>query len=250
MWECQPMVEKFELSLLGSTYITPNVLHLIFIRKDGKKFDFVPGQFITLLLQDETGQVKRRSYSIANDPYVSDFIELSISYIQGGVASELLFNLKPGDSVSAMGPVGRLVIKKEKVKRYILVGTGTGVAPYRAMISELKIRLATQGDFKVVVLQGVQYRHDILYREDFERFADQNPRVEFIACLSREESELRSHEYKGYVQEYFEKLNLKPGQDVIYLCGNPKMIDEAFALLCAQGFSTTDLRREKYISSN
>ena len=41
-----------------------------------------------------------------------------------------------------MGPAGKLIIKDDPdYKRYILVGTGTGIAPYRSMLPDLAKRL-------------------------------------------------------------------------------------------------------------
>jgi NAD(P)H-flavin reductase len=48
----------------------------------------------------------------------------------------------------------------------------------------------------------------------------------------------------------FGSLDLSPTTDVVYLCGNPNMIDEAFQLLVDAGFPIPQIRREKYISSH
>jgi NAD(P)H-flavin reductase len=44
-------------------------------------------------------------------------------------------------------------------------------------------------------------------------------------------------------------LALNPEGDKVYLCGNPAMIDEAFAYLTQNGFTTPHIVREKYISN-
>ncbi len=243
-------IENFVLRLVERRVLTPNVHHLGFDRVDQAPIVFIPGQFITLLLKDENGALKRRSYSIATDPSQSNWLEMAISYISKGFASEKLLNLGIGEELDAMGPVGRLILQDEPVSRYILVGTGTGIAPYRSMIPALKARLEREPHFEVVILQGVPYRTDILYDEDFKALAESNPRVKCISCLSRECGDLQAHEHAGRVQSMFADLQLTPGKDVVYLCGNPNMIDEAFAGLTAQGFSSKDVRREKYISSN
>ncbi len=241
-------VEKFNLVLRASKNLTPNVKQCFFVREEGKLLDFIPGQFVTLMLPSADG-VKRRSYSIASVPGEQN-LEVAISYVKGGYASELLFNLQPGQSVPAMGPVGKLILQEEPVKRIFLVGTGTGVAPYRAMLPMLAQKLQ-QGDFQVILLQGVQYRKDLLYGDDFLAFADTHPNAQFFAHYSREDlSDARSYECKGYVQQHFSGLSLHPEHDVVYLCGNPNMIDAAFELLQAQGLPSKNIRREKYISSN
>ena len=67
-------------------------------------------------------------------------------------------------------------------------------------------------------------------------------------CLSRE-SELNSGEYAGHVQGQFDALNLNPEKDVVFLCGNPGMIDDCVAQLKDRGFPARQIKREKYVYS-
>ena len=253
-------IKKMQLQFHCKKEIAPNVQHLHFYpiyagesEANKESFDFIPGQFITLLLEHPDG-VKRRSYSIATIPG-NNGIEFAVSYVKDGIASKLLFNLKPNDTINAIGPAGKLVLKQDDIdcKRYILVGTGTGIAPYRAMLPEIKHRLDKDPDFKVDLVFGAQKRENLFYIEDFLQLANSEPRFNVHAQLSRMNSEkdnLKPHEYIGYAQSAFERLNLNPQQDIIYLCGNPDMIDDSFDILTAEGFETGKIRREKYISSN
>lgn len=241
---------EYQLVLKDTKKITPNVLHLAFTRADGMPLPFKPGQFLTFLLPSTDG-IKRRSYSIATIPKICSTTEIAISYIAGGIASETLFNLKVGEQLTATGPFGKLILKDDETPaRYLLVATGTGVAPYRAMLPELAAKIEADPHLKILILLGVQYRADLLYADDFLEFASMHPQLEFRAYLSRETSELQTHEYQGYVQSAFPKLNLDPDNDIVYLCGNPNMIDAAFADLSELGFMPKNVRREKYISSN
>ena len=243
-------IEKFNLVLDHTRLLSPKILHLAFKKQDGQPFDFIPGQFITFLIESN-GQIKRRSYSIASIYGQSKYLEIAISYIQDGIASEKLFTLKPGENLLAMGPAGKLIIQDDHAKRYILVGTGTGIAPYRAMLPDLAKRMENS-DFKVVILFGAQYRQDLLYLEDFLNFAKTHPKFSIRTQLSREDlnSSKQPYEYPGYVQTAFPDLNLNPSEDIIFLCGNPNMIDSAFMELQMMGFESTAVKREKYISSN
>ena len=56
-------------------------------------------------------------------------------------------------------------------------------------------------------------------------------------------------EYAGRVQAQFAALNLNPEKDIVYLCGNPGMIDDCVALLRDMGFSSRQIKREKYVYS-
>ena len=242
-------VKTFPITLENAELITPNVKHFKFRCELTPTFDFKPGQFITIHFEKD-GKMLRRSYSIANVPQQNNIIEFAAGFVEGGPASELLFNLQPGETLQANGPFGRLILKEEVPKRYVLVATSTGITPYRSMMPELKNRLEQDKDLEVVILQGVQKREDVLYLQELRDFAETMPSVTFQAHLSRESDDnLAAHEKTGYVQTAFDSLNLNPENDVVYLCGNPGMIDESFNVLKDKGFELKSIIREKYISA-
>ncbi len=253
--QARRQLKTFPLVLKSVSQIAPGVRHFVFhCEKNANDADFsyIAGQFITLHFERD-GRMLNRSYSIATTPELfneTKCIEFAAGYVENGPASELLFNLKEGDILNASGPFGRLILKDETPKRYIFVSTSTGVTPFRAMFNALSKRFAEHPELQVVLLQGVQHKADLLYREDFLNFSKQYPQFKFYACYSREkDTALEDYEHCGYVQSLFSKLDLSPQEDIIYLCGNPSMIDEAFSILKDQTFEVKNIFREKYISA-
>ena len=242
------LVKTFPVILDDSYMLSPEVKHFIFHSIQDPTFDYLPGQFITVHFERD-GKIVRRSYSIANVPAHNNRIEFAAGYVEGGPGTDLLFNLKPGDTININGPFGRLILKDKMPKRYILVATSTGVTPYRAMLPELKRRLALNPALEVVILLGVQKSQGVLYGDEFSAWADASPQITFRAHLSREKPcDLRSYEHAGHVQTSFPGLDLNPETDHVYLCGNPAMIDESFDYLKEKGFAMQHIIREKYIS--
>lgn len=239
---------SFQLRLQSIRDIAPGVKHFQFVRVDGQAFDFIPGQFVTLLLGHD-GKKLRRSYSIASIPEQEPSIDFAASYVSGGVASELLFNLSIGSELEASGPSGRLVLRDEdQARRYLLIATGTGVTPYRSMLPTLLKRSETMGT-EICILQGVRTQNDLLYGEDFIHYCAKNPeKMTFHPCYSRQDQGLLAHEHAGNVCHNLEAIHPNPKTDIVYLCGNPNMIDEAFEKLKQLGFDVSQVRREKYIS--
>ncbi|HHT0592959.1 TPA: ferredoxin--NADP reductase [Legionella anisa] len=242
-------INTFPIKLKESFMISPKVKHFIFTCEVAPYFNYLPGQFITIHFEHQ-GKLLKRSYSIANAPQQDNQIELAAGYFENGPGTELLYNLKSGDTIQVSGPYGRLVIKDEIIpRRFILVATSTGVTPYRAMLQELGVLMEQHSELEIVILQGVQRREEILYANEFQAFSQKYPKVVFRPYLSRQPvHELNENEYSGYVQHAFPTLNLNPQHDVVYLCGNPGMIDEAFNSLKEQGFAMQQIIREKYIS--
>lgn len=239
--------EQFKLSLKESYFITPNVKHLLFQRSDNLPFTFTPGQFINFHFQHNDKECQR-SYSIATRDLSSGFLEIAVSEVKDGPGTQFLFSLQPNDTVLASGPFGKFILREdEHIKRYLLVATSTGIAPYRSMLTRLSERLKTS-PLHLVILLGVKTPEDLLYGEELARFAQEHPQTQFFACYSRKEpEEKKSFEYSGRVQTLLPTLHPDPIQDIVYLCGNPSMVDEAFALLKEQGFDLSNVRREKYV---
>ena len=179
----------FPITLLESFMISPKVRHFIFSCDQSPVFDYLPGQFITIHFEKDAKTLKR-SYSLANPPAQDNRIEFAAGYVEGGPGTDLLFNLQPGEQVQINGPFGRLICKEDDPGRYILVATSTGVTPYRAMLPTLQTKLKQNPNLRVVILQGVQKKDEVLYDQEFNQFALANPeQVIFHPFLSRESAE-------------------------------------------------------------
>lgn len=230
--------------------ITPMIQHLSFVPEATEPIHFKAGQFITLNIEGPN-KIVHRSYSIANAPG-DNSIEIACAYVEGGVATTLLFGLKPGDAIFASGPFGLFTLKEERPTRYVLVATGTGVAPYRSMLKDIHDRLENaHPELKIALVLGVRNPSELLFGEEFAQFEKDHPNFKFYACYSQAMSDNpTSFERLGRVQTVFPELALNPEQDTVYLCGNPNMIDENFALLTEMGFDKKAVRREKYAFSH
>src|SRR5262245_25831440 len=121
-------IQTYTITLQWANLIAPGVLHLAFTRDDGEAISFIPGQFITIHLP-HGDKILRRSYSIASLPNQSNLIEFAASYVKEGRATDVLFNLQPGQQLTVSGPAGKLTLSDEHPKRYVLVATGTGITP-------------------------------------------------------------------------------------------------------------------------
>lgn len=239
--------------------LADSVRHLVFQRADELALPYIPGQFLQIHFE-HNGSPTKRSYSLANAPMAAgaaDF-EIAVSYVEGGAATALLSTLEIGQDVQASGPYGRFcLLDSDKNQRYILIGTGTGITPYRAMLP-LIAKLITERGIQVVVVQGARTQGELLYADEFQAFANAHPNFRYFGCTSRESPvERTGHtdslrnvaQLKGHVHAALPMLALDATHDIAYLCGNPNMVDECFSALKDQGFPVPSVRREKYISS-
>ncbi len=139
----ESVAEHFPLRLAGSRMLAPSVRHMAFERADGTPFAFIPGQFVQVHFNYADGKPTKRSYSVATvgagDGVPVQHIEMAVSYVEGGAATDLLGHLEQGQNIDGSGPYGRFcLMDADSNKRYLLVATGTGVTPYRAMLPQIE----------------------------------------------------------------------------------------------------------------
>lgn len=155
-----------------------------------------------------------------------------------GVASNFLCDLKPGDDVQVSGPSGKRFLLPVDARNwnYVFFGTGTGVAPFRAMVQEL---YAEPYAGQCALVFGCAYRTDLLYAEEFETLAAQEAGFHYLLSVSREGR--RADGSKDYVQSKLEDRAdlllpmLRQPNTLIYICGLKGMESGIYKGLLAAG---------------
>lgn len=251
-------IVHFPLKLTARRMIAPTVAHLSFLRDDGLPLDYIPGQFIQVHFAYADGTPARRSYSLAtlHDHALGagEAVEIAVSYVAGGAATALFEGMPIGASVDASGPYGRFcLMPADANKRYLLIGTGTGITPYRAMLPLIEALMRDRG-VEVVLLQGARTPDELLYGDEFRAFANAHPGFRYLPCLSRElpatdSPQAHADVRHGYVQNALAEFAPNAEGDIAYLCGNPNMVDACFEALKEHGLPIPQIRREKYVSN-
>jgi ferredoxin/flavodoxin---NADP+ reductase len=139
---------------------------------DGPVPDFKAGQFVTLGLHiPSEGKIVRRAYSIASPPEQKKYFELIIRWVRKPVPGRLtteLFNKREEDEIMWVKPTGIFTINDKlhngepDNRRMVLIGGGTGLAPFIAYALHMK---AIGSKRQIVVLHGASYVDELSYRE-------------------------------------------------------------------------------------
>jgi ferredoxin--NADP+ reductase len=201
---------RFQATVVSSERITSEesdeeVRELV-LDVDRPDFPYEVGQSIGVIApgSSEFGQKDHfRLYSVADLPERSAAgaprIKICVrrcSYIDQysgeryqGVASNYLTDLKPGDTLSVAGPFGlAFEVPAELDANLILIGTGTGIAPFRAFVKHL-YRNVSEWKGRVWLFYGANSGLELLYmndeRDDFTQYYDEETFEAFKALSPR-----------------------------------------------------------------
>ncbi|OYW37423.1 MAG: Ni/Fe hydrogenase subunit gamma [Hydrogenophilales bacterium 12-61-10] len=194
-------------------------------------YRFAPGQFNMLNLYG-VGEVP---ISIMSDPVERDGIGHTIR-AQGRVTQGLAA-LKPGDTVGLRGPFGRGWPLQEMGGRdVVLVTGGLGCAPAVSVIHYVLRRRDRFG--KLVIIQGVKHAEDLIWREQYDRWA-KLPNTQVLVAASEGAAFWPWH--VGRVTELFGLANFDPDCAVAMMCGPEGMMHAAADSLLARGLPESGL---------
>ena len=188
---------------------------------------FLPGQYLDLIAPGGL----RRSYSMANAPRADGVMELHIRRVAGGAMSTFLFEqLRPEQLVHVQGPRGSFHLRNVDARPLLLLATGTGIAPIKAMLEGM-----TQRPARTLLIWGNRRSEDVYWQPPAS--------VEFLPVCSRDpQSALR-----GHVQDHLPQADLSSW--TVRACGNPAMLDAARAALLARGLPEREFHADAFVAS-
>lgn len=238
----------FDSECIASEALCSSVRHLRFRRVDGERMEHEPGQFVMIHFPDAEGVLLQRSYTLAEASRADGTFLLCVKRVEGGPGSELLHRLAVGDQVVTSGPYGRFVLKQELPRDLVLVATGTGVVPFRAMAGQVEEALAR--GTRVWLFLGARYADEVLYDVEWRELASRHPHFHYSPTISRPQEDDGWTDSTGYVTPLVEAAleSLDPNDAVAYLCGLPTMIDTVRGVLTAAGFPLRAVKTEKFVS--
>ncbi|TDK67582.1 CDP-6-deoxy-delta-3,4-glucoseen reductase [Sapientia aquatica] len=186
-----------------------------------EKFNYRAGQYIDFLLRDG----KRRSYSMANAAHSSDQVSLHIRHMPGGLFTDQVFStLKERDILRIEGPQGTFYLREGSEKPIVMLASGTGFAPIKAIMEHV----IEQGITRPINLYWGGRRPEDLYLNQLcLDWAAQLPNFTYIPVVSNATPEDNWTGRTGFVhQAVLDDLSDLSGYQV-YACGAPIVVDSA-----------------------
>lgn len=228
------------------------------VTPDQEMQPFVAGQYTTLGLPGSAprhhaadpeepsppaDKLIRRAYSIASSSLQGKYFEFFVALVRDGALTPRLFALNQGDRVH----LGRRIVGMFTLddvppgKNIVFVATGTGLAPYLSM---LRSRYAFDAGHHTVIVHGSRVSYDLGYRTELEGMAARFEHFHYLPIIDHPERDPSWTGEVGYVNRFFTEGTvarllghpLTPDRAVVFLCGNPLMIDGMMTLLGSLGF--------------
>jgi ring-1,2-phenylacetyl-CoA epoxidase subunit PaaE len=212
------------------------------------QFTFKQGQSLTMRTR-LNGEEVRRTYSICSSPLDKEW-RVAVKKVEGGIfSSHANDQLKPGDTLEVMPPVGKFYteLHPSHTKNYLAFAAGSGITP---VLSIIKTTLLTEPNSTFTLLYGNKSRASIIFKEDLEalknKFID---RLVIHHILSREVTD--APVYHGRLDKekcelLFSKLIDLETIDECFICGPEEMIFAVKGFLESSGFDKKHIHFELF----
>jgi CDP-4-dehydro-6-deoxyglucose reductase len=199
-----------------------------------ERMQYKAGQYVEFLLKDG----KRRAYSIATPPHADEQLTLHIRHMPGGLFTDHVFGaMKEKDILRFEGPLGTFFLREDSDKPIVMLASGTGFAPIKAIIEQWAHAKSTR---PVVLYWGGRRPKDLYMHALCEEWAKSLPNFRYVPVISDALPEDSWSGRTGFVHQAVMQDLPDLSTHQVYACGAPVMIDAAQNDFSAQCQLPTD----------
>lgn len=197
----------------------PDVMLLHLKLPANERLQFLAGQYLDLMVANSI----RRSFSMANAPHDDAFLQLHVRNY-GGPFSQHAFNkMKEREILRFEGPFGVFFLREESAKPIILLASGTGFAPIKAMIEHA---LHAGSERPLTLYWGGRVRADLYLNELPERWHREQG-IRYVPVLSEAPPSDNWTGRTGFVHRAVMEDFPDLSRHQVYACGAPVMVEAA-----------------------
>jgi CDP-4-dehydro-6-deoxyglucose reductase, E3 len=217
-------VLKMPARVASLARVAPDVMLMKLQLPTNVALKYRAGQYLEFILRDGA----RRSYSMANAPeHLGDppRVELHVRHMPGGKFTDHVFGaMKEKEILRVEGPLGSFFLREDSDKPIILLASGTGFAPIKAIVEHMR----AQGIVRPAVLYwGCRVRADLYLHDWALEAAASMPQLRYVPVLSDATPADAWSGRTGFVHRaVMEDFRDLSGHEV-YACGAPVMVDAA-----------------------
>ncbi len=194
-----------------------------------ERLQYLAGQYVEFLLRDG----KRRSYSMANAPHKDEHITLHIRHMPGGLFTDQVFNtLKERDILRFEGPLGTFFLREDSDKPVVLLASGTGFAPIKALVEQV---IHNDSKRPMTLYWGGRRPQDLYMHTLCEEWARTIPNFTYVPVISDASDADHWTGRTGFVHQAVVDDFADLSHHQVYACGAPIVVESAqrdFVALC------------------
>ena len=209
--------------------VAPDVVVLTLQLPASERLHYRAGQYIEILLRDN----KRRSYSMASAPADGGPVTLHIRHLPGGLFTDQVFGtMKERDILRFEGPMGTFFLREDSDKPVVLLASGTGFAPLKAIVEHMINERSTR---PITLYWGGRRPHDLYMDALCRQWAADLPQFTYVPVVSDALPEDGWSGRTGFVHQAVIADIPDMSAYQVYACGAPVMVDSAhrdFVQLC------------------
>ncbi len=220
------------------------VIHLQLPATDVMQFH--AGQYIEFLLRDGS----RRSYSMGNAPHTLEAgapkVELHIRHMPGGKFTDPVFTtMKEKDILRVEGPYGSFFLREDSNKPMVLLASGTGFAPIKALIEHMQHKGITR---PATLYWGGRRPSDLYMKEWVAGQLAQMPNLRYVPVVSNATLEDAWTGRTGFVHQAVLQDHPDLSGFQVYACGAPIVVDSAQRDYGAAGLPAEEFFADSFTS--
>lgn len=205
------------------------------------------GQYVDFLLRDGD----RRSYSMANAPHTlvagSPAIELHIRHMPGGKFTDHVFGaMKEKEIQRIEGPQGSFYLREDSSKPIVLLASGTGFAPIKAILEHMQHKGITR---PTRLYWGGRRPGDLYLNDWVQMQLAAMPQVTYIPVVSDALPQDAWTGRTGFVHQAVLQDTSDMSGFEVYACGAPIVVDSARADFTQAGLSNDDFYADAFTSA-
>jgi CDP-4-dehydro-6-deoxyglucose reductase len=213
-------VKKMPSRVSTMDRMAPDVIVISLQLPANETLEYRAGQYIEFLLRDG----KRRSYSMASAPGAGP-VTLHIRHMPGGLFTDQVFGtMKERDILRFEGPLGTFFVREDSDKPMVLLASGTGFAPIKAIVEQMKMSDSRR---QMVLYWGGRRPQDLYMDALCRQWEQEMPNFRYVPVVSDAQPEDSWNGRSGYVHRaVMEDLPDLSGYQV-YACGAPIVVESA-----------------------
>ena len=218
-------IKKMPARVATLEKLSPDVVRLKLQLPANDIIQYHAGQYVEFILRDGA----RRSYSMANAPHTliesgAPMVDLHIRHMPGGKFTDHVFGaMKEKEILRIEGPYGSFHLQ-ESPKPIVLLASGTGFAPIKAIIEHMQFMGITRD---AVLYWGGRRPQDLYMDEWVKARCAEMPHLKYVPVVSDALPEDGWSGRTGFVHLAVLQDFADLSGHQVYACGAPIVVDSA-----------------------